>query len=177
MFDRHAKKTTREKSGGEKELSDIFDRIEARESELDRMADKLADSDVFDILVSAHRRRDVRPLRTLIAMVAQECPLPMWIKNHEGRMVWQNDAYREQFCSYVGERDVDAYDEQTASGFDENDQTVAKNKTFVFCAEKINHPTENRSLILQVVKWPVMVGNDAAVCVCGIGLGSFPLTD
>jgi len=158
------------------EVNKILENVSVRQKELERLSEQI-DGD----LGSTWRELQVvaggkdNGLTALLSALIQSCPLPVWIKNDEGRMIYQNDAYIEQYGGYIGGFDSDHYDKQTSKTFDENDTKVRKNRVTLFCTEALHNPKTNNNLLLQVVKWPIVLGNEIHVCVAGVGF--YKLTD
>ena len=114
-------------------------------------------------------------LASLLAGFAQTAPLPMWIKNRDGQMIWMNDAYLSWYGvnldRYIGHRDSAEWSCDTAASFDENDQRVLDTGRPLVAVEQLWNKKYNETESLQVIKFPLIVENEGHVCVAGLGLG------
>lgn len=99
-------------------------------------------------------------------------PTPCWIKGTDCRMLYINPAYEKEFGvskdEYVGEKDGQPWDDETAVGFKSNDSIVAKSgesKTFI---EDIL--INNKTTPYKILKWPVYL-NGRLIGIAGESLG------
>lgn len=150
-------------------VNDLIGDVEQRTARWDTVKQKMDPEDMA-LLREAHSNR---PLEHLLAMVSETCPLPMWIKDHNGRMIWVNKQYEKQFGEYIGQFDEEHWDQSTAVGFDENDAWVRENMAPMNCVERFVNPKTGDKELIHVVKWPVLVGNEVRVCVAGTGMGRY----
>ena len=104
-----------------------------------------------------------RPLRALLAVFAQTLPIPAWIKNKDGVIVWSNLKYREKYGDNIHLADGEFWDQVTAAGFDANDQLAMNQQEVVWAVEDVAGEK------LLVAKWGLFLGNEAAECCFGIG--------
>jgi|DEB0MinimDraft_6_1074348.scaffolds.fasta_scaffold00263_3 PAS domain-containing protein len=130
-----------------------------------------------DLVAFESALKNEGPMTGVLAEFCEQAPVPMWLKNREGKMLWFNEAYTSiygDFASvknYVGSSDKVAWDSDTALGFDKNDKKVIETMQPVFCIEKLWNRKYEEYEQLAVIKWPVSLDNKVAVGVAGVGLG------
>lgn len=105
-------------------------------------------------------------------------PLPMWIKDSEGRVLACNKAYERAFLlprgrtlmEYIGKKDVDVWPEHVAKQFVQNDQTVFRTrKIHDFIEHVTNDKGEDEPI--RVIKYPRLIsGIEDPIGVAGIAI-------
>jgi len=151
-----------------------FDRIDHQISRIESIFDKMSEADLesFEKALS-----NDGPLSGMLAEYCEHAPIPMWMKNREGKMLWFNETYTKvygDFASvenYIGNSDSVAWSEETVLNFDENDKKVIETMEPVFCIEKLWNSRVKEYELLQVIKWPIAAENKVVVGVAGLGVG------
>lgn len=113
-----------------------------------------------------------------LAKAWNSSPIPMWIKDIEGRMVFLNDAYCKiygvQKSEYVGKMDHEVWPPEVASEFRELDQKVLQGESVEYSVERIPNRAGFRQYDhLHVIKFPIKDG-PKIVGIAGMITGAFP---
>ena len=80
-----------------------------------------------------------------------DIPLPMWLKDQNGKMLFVNRYYEDTFLipfgktgiEYVGKTDYDIWSKEVADGFVKNDQEVMRNGDHMTFIEKLEDKNGN----------------------------------
>ncbi len=89
-------------------------------------------------------------------------PLPAWVKDLGGRMMFCNDAYEKHYgispAVYNDKYDSQVWSEEEAKRFRKHDLEVEEARTFKRFKEKIYNEARQCYQELDVIKWPVTIG-------------------
>jgi PAS domain-containing protein len=104
---------------------------------------------------------DLRSKVILMESAHTDAPLPMWLKDLNGRMLSVNKAYEEAFLlpigkdasDYIGRYDVDIWGEEVAKGFRENDLEAINSDAPIWKIENVGELGNHK-----VVKYVRMAG-------------------
>lgn len=105
-------------------------------------------------------------------------PIPMWIKDLNGKMVFLNDAYCAIYgirkSEYIGRTDFDVWPPEVAKEFRKMDSKVLNGESVEYGIEKIPSQSGLRSYDhLHVIKFPIKDG-PKIVGIAGMITGVFP---
>lgn len=105
-------------------------------------------------------------------------PIPMWIKDVYGKMVFLNDAYCAIYgikkSEYIGKTDLDIWPKEIALEFQALDQKVLEGENVEYSVEKIPNRAGFRKYDhLHVIKFPIMDG-PIVKGIAGMVTGVFP---
>lgn len=164
-------------------ISETIGRVESRLQRLEEIETRMKDSDVEEVLGASAcadcTGTEPRPLQALMALMTQTAPIPMWIKNKEGLMIWYNKAYESQYGApideYIGQQNTGFWDEDSAKVFDDNDERVKQTLQPLFAFEELYNKRTQETEHLHVIKWPIISRNEALVGVAGLALGIYRL--
>lgn len=102
-------------------------------------------------------------LARMIAFVSSHdsSPLPMWIKDRDGKMIACNKAYETIFLKpigkkmsdYINKTDFDIWEEPVAEAFQKRDKEVFQTEKVVDCMELVPSE-ENPARLIRVIKYP-----------------------
>jgi len=104
---------------------------------------------------------DIKQNTTLLTAVKYDIPVPMWLKDSKGKMVFINNEYERLFLfpvgktmeDYIGKTDYDIWDKETAEQYRKNDIRAMQSQNPIYTTELIpmagTLPKE-----LRVVKYP-----------------------
>lgn len=121
--------------------------------------------------------REVSNLRSelvLVGALSNDLPIPMWLKDLDGRMIYLNKRYEQQFLSplgltaadYLGKKDSDIWPPEVAEKYRANDLKAQQSDEPVITFELIplmGHKPER----FRVVKYRRMIGSTI------VGIGGF----
>lgn len=101
-------------------------------------------------------------------------PLPMWIKDLKGNMLFINNSYAEHYGmkpdDYAGVNDAVFWGERRAKQFQENDRLVATTGNQHVFEENIKTAEYPDGIVIQVIKWPVRNANEI-IAIAGMVVG------
>jgi len=112
--------------------------------------------------------------KLVLTQAAQlDMPIPQWIKDTRGVMLALNTAYEEMFLSplgktsadYIGKRDEDVFDAETAAEFAKADKQVLRTRGMWQGVESINYGTYSEDYL--VMKYPIF-SNSMIIGTAGI---------
>lgn len=95
-----------------------------------------------------------------------DIPLPMWMKDIDGKMVFLNRLYEDQFLiprgytmhDYIGKYDSDVWSPEIAEVFAQHDKKVIRNKRYIREIEKIEDGAGSH-YYADILKYPRMLNN------------------
>lgn len=113
-----------------------------------------------------------------LAKAWHSSPIPMWIKDVYGKMVFINDAYCAIYgikkIDYIGKTDADIWPPEVARDFQALDQKVLDGESVEYSVEKIPNRAGFRTYDhLHVIKFPIMDG-PVVKGIAGMVTGVFP---
>lgn len=158
-----------------RQVDTLLENFDVRAQALQRITDKLhaaGDDDIVSDMQATGLPVCDNPLAPTLALAIEQLPLPFWIKADDGRIIYLNHAYIEQYGEYIGFTDAANWERTIAAGFNESDETVKRTGKCLFTTEPIAE-----GLLLQVVKYPMQMGNELRIAVAGLGLGMYRLTE
>lgn len=108
-----------------------------------------------------------------------DIPLPMWMKDTQGKMVFLNRMYEDMFLiprgysinDYVGKTDFEVWSEDVAKDFVANDKTVMRTKKHTRVIEKVNDGSGG-AFYVDVLKYPRMTHGGKVIGLSGIIMNS-----
>lgn len=109
-------------------------------------------------------RRDNIYLNKLTELTAfmLTCPMPSWVKGLNGRMMFCNHAYEQEYgispTIYNDKLDTSFWTKKEASSFRKHDLEVEETRCSKRFKEKIFNRKKSTYQELEVIKWPVTVG-------------------
>lgn len=167
------------KLGSRKQNSSDFEIIVRKYKELydehDKKVDKLEKQRAEDIKRITELEREVGDMTNKLVLFEsshQHIPLPIWLKDTNGKMLAVNEEYETKILSirglkatdYVGKTDFEVWPKETAEEFIAHDRKVARLKRKIEFTE--NWKDDDGNLYEgEVIKYPRFVGNT----VIGIG--------
>ncbi len=131
------------------------------------MFERYKDRDLIDKLEFYHERicqKETVYLNKLTELTAffLSSPMPSWVKDPDGRMMFCNYIYEKEFGIspelYNAQFDSKFWSEREADSFDLNDRTVVKSGAAAKFIERIYNQKQNVNQDLEVWKWPITVG-------------------
>jgi len=124
-------------------------------------------------------QNDLAAIRTnsqLLEAVRNDLPVPVWLKDPKGRMIFLNNEYERVFLlpkgkrteDYINHTDYDIWDKETADAYKENDLAALRSNAPFFTTELI--PMEGtKPKEMRVVKY-IQRSNGRAIGIGGIGI-------
>ena len=106
-----------------------------------------------------------------IASLAEHCPVPMWVKDLNGKMMWVNSSFEDIFGidvnNYVGKSDKDIWEKEFAELCRQNDAHALKDgvwRGIEKTRRKDGHYENNLVLKYRVYDGPTLIGIAGMVC-------------
>lgn len=110
---------------------------------------------------------------------AIDIPLPMWMKDKEGKMMFLNDHYEDAFLiprgytmnDYIGNDDTSVWSDEVAKEFIKNDKEVMRTKKYVRSMETLENVNGDKYLV-EILKYPRLINRDV-IGISGIVLKTY----
>lgn len=137
---------------------DLTERIEKLEVQIEAFREREAAS-----------KQEIQNLRHQLLMFESshtDIPLPIWMKDTEGKMIFLNDHYEDMFLlprgytihDYIGKNDYAVWSPEIAKAFISNDKQVIRTKKFVRKIEAIEDAT-GKIYYADLLKYPRKLQN------------------
>lgn len=146
-----------------KERKDITEaltnRMDSMEVELRRLREK-----------EAEQAKEISSLRNQLMLFESshiDIPLPMWLKDNKGKMVFFNEYYEDMFLisrgytrnDYLGNDDFSVWSEEIAKAFISNDEEVIRTKKHIRKIEKLEDKN-GEPYYAEILKYPRKFNRD-----------------
>jgi len=144
------------------EYKKLYDKQEARLNALEIEVADLKDKE-------SKYKDEVSKLRTQLMIFEGshlDLPLPMWMKDTDGEMIFLNSYYEDEFLSprgfcmkdYLGKNDYSVWTPEVAKSFIAHDKEIVKRKQSRRFIEKLER-ADGEKYYAEVLKYPRMLDN------------------
>lgn len=112
-----------------------------------------------------------------LAAFVQSVPLPAWVKDKNGMMLYINEHYTRAYGvspqDYIGRTDAEVWGRETAERFRANDLAVMESGLPYYAVEPVHNVVTGRQQFLDVLKFPLLL-DGSLLGIAGIVTGYKP---
>lgn len=151
------------------EFEVLINQYKHLEEKLQKRVDSLEVEQKRQNIVEDKLREEVISLRNqlnLFESSSVDIPLPMWMKNTNGEMLFLNRNYEDLFLiprgynmsDYIGYKDHAVWSKEVADEFAKNDSKVVRSKRPVRSTERLDE-VNGGEIWVEILKYPRIINN------------------
>lgn len=172
------------------ERKEITDKVIAENYKLvEKLQNRIAylENEISNLKITlTNEAKEVTILRNQLLLFESshvDIPLPMWMKDTNGKMIFLNRIYEDYFLlpinksmeDYIGNTDNAIWDKEIADKFIKNDQKVIRTKKYIRTIEYVNGK-DGTLFPVEILKYPRTI-NGKVIGISGMVLDMNPNED